>query len=109
MGSTRSGTERGDRSPAASIPPLCQPPLAPAQAKTSPQPSAAGTVPAIPATGSTSQSNTELGWTAGAGFEYMFMPQLTGKIEYLYATTLIFVDSVKFNTSIVRAGVNWKF
>jgi outer membrane immunogenic protein len=80
-----------------------------AQAKTSPQPSAAGTVPAIPATGSTSQSNTELGWTAGAGFEYMFMPQLTGTIEYLYATTLIFVDSVKFNTSIVRAGVNWKF
>jgi outer membrane immunogenic protein len=74
---------------------------------------AAGTVPAVPATGSTSQSNTELGWTAGAGFEYMFMPHLTGKIEYLYvnlpSTTLIFVDSVKFNTSIVRAGVNWKF
>ena len=43
----------------------------------------------------------------------MFMPQLTGKVEYLYtnlpSTTLIFVDSVKFNTSIVRVGVNWKF
>jgi len=41
------------------------------------------------------------------------MPHLTGKVECLYvnlpSTTLIFVDSVKLNTTIVRAGVNWKF
>ena len=75
---------------------------------------AAGTVPApLPASGSTSQSNTEVGWTAGAGFEYMFMPHLTGKVEYLYVnlptTTLLFIDSVKFNANIVRVGLNWKF
>jgi outer membrane immunogenic protein len=75
---------------------------------------AAGTVAApLPASGSTSQSNTEVGWTAGVGLEYMFMPHLTGKVEYLYVnlptTTLLFIDSVKFNSNIVRAGLNWKF
>jgi hypothetical protein len=43
----------------------------------------------------------------------MFMPHLTGKVEYLYvnlpATTLLFIDSVKFNANIVRVGLNWKF
>jgi outer membrane immunogenic protein len=66
---------------------------------------AAGTVPApLPASGSTSQSNTEVGWTAG---------DLTGNVEYLYVnlptTTLLFIDSVKFNANIVRVGLNWKF
>jgi outer membrane immunogenic protein len=73
---------------------------------------AAGTIPAAAVTGAVSQSNTEFGWTAGAGVEYMFTPNLTGKAEYLYValptTTLILVDSVKFNTSLVRAGLNWK-
>ena len=74
---------------------------------------ASGAVPAVAVAGSASQSNTELGWTAGAGLEYMFMPHLTGKVEYLYVnlppTTLLFVDRVKFNSNIARVGLNWKF
>ena len=60
-----------------------------------------------------SMSNTRVGWTVGAGVEWAFAPQWSAKAEYLYValptTTLILVDSVKFNTSLVRAGLNWKF
>ena len=74
---------------------------------------AAGTIPAVAASGSTSETVTRLGWTAGAGYEHMFTPNLTGKVEYLYvdlgSETQILVDNVKFNTNIVRGGLNWKF
>jgi outer membrane immunogenic protein len=74
---------------------------------------AAGAVPAAGVAGSVAQSDTRLGWTAGAGFEYMFTPNFTGKVEYLYVdlgtNTQILVDNVKFNTNIVRGGLNWKF
>jgi opacity protein-like surface antigen len=58
----------------------------------------------------------DLGWTAGAGFEYMFAPRWSAKIEYLYArfdSTLSqsggFPLATKPDLSVVRAGVNYKF
>jgi len=78
----------------------------------------------------TYQSNTEFGWTAGAGVEVAFTPNWTAKVEYLYVdlskmtcntgascgfdnAAAPFVtpanDSVKFTTSLVRLGVNYKF
>jgi opacity protein-like surface antigen len=59
------------------------------------------------------QADTRLGWTIGVGVEYMLMPQLTGKLEYLFVdldtNTQLVVDNVKFNTDIFRAGANWHF
>lgn len=80
-----------------------------------------------PGFNTTYQSNTELGWTAGGGLEYGITQNLTAKVEYLYvslskstcnatascgfdpfpATTVN--DAVKFNTSLVRGGLNYKF
>jgi outer membrane immunogenic protein len=71
-------------------------------------------------TGLGTDSNTEVGWTAGAGLEFAFAPNWTAKAEYLY------VDlsngscvaacggasppvSVKFTENVIRAGVNFKF
>ena len=43
----------------------------------------------------------------------MFTPRWSGKLEYLYVdlgtNTQALADSVKFNTSIFRGGVNWRF
>jgi outer membrane immunogenic protein len=70
----------------------------------------------------TSSSNTEFGWTAGAGIEVGITPYLTAKVEYLFVdlangsfsctaatcgTTLSV--PVTFDASIVRAGLNFKF
>jgi outer membrane immunogenic protein len=81
-------------------------------------------------------SQTRTGWTAGGGFEWMFAPHWSAKVEYLYYdlgsvtynTLLVagcsliagcppgvplFVNNVqtstRFNGNIVRAGVNWHF
>jgi iron complex outermembrane recepter protein len=72
-------------------------------------------------------SATEAGWVAGAGAEVAFAPKWTAKVEYLFVdlangscTTacaianpggvpLIPNIAVKFNESVVRAGVNYKF
>jgi iron complex outermembrane receptor protein len=72
-------------------------------------------------------SSTETGWTAGAGVEVAVAPHWTAKAEYLFVdlsngscTTdcaiqnpngppLIPNVAVKFNESIVRAGLNYKF
>jgi opacity protein-like surface antigen len=58
----------------------------------------------------------DLGWTAGAGFEYMFAPRWSAKIEYLYArfdstlsSTAAFALATKPDLNVVRAGVNYKF
>jgi outer membrane immunogenic protein len=65
-------------------------------------------------------SNTEVGWTAGAGLEFAFAPNWTAKAEYLYvdlnngtciaacggATPPV---SVKFTENVIRAGINFKF
>jgi outer membrane immunogenic protein len=72
------------------------------------------------------QSNTEYGWTAGAGIEWAFADNWTAKVEYLYvdlgnstcnssancgfdAATVPANDTVKFTESMIRAGVNFKF
>ena len=78
----------------------------------------------------TSFSDTATGWTAGGGVEWMFMPNWSAKVEYLYydlgtvrsnsaalqlnnvgtpfvATAL--QTSTRFDGHIVRAGVNYHF
>ena len=61
---------------------------------------------------------TKVGWTGGVGAEYAFMDNWSTKIEYLYVdlgkTTCSVTCgadpiSVTFKSSIVRAGVNYKF
>ena len=62
-------------------------------------------------------NNTSTGWTAGGGVEWMFMPNWSAKVEYLF-TDLAgggngggwnwgFGNRPQFN--IVRAGVNYHF
>lgn len=82
--------------------------------------------------GSQSYSNTQVGWTAGGGAEWMFMPNWSAKAEYLYydlgrvsatvantsyslvptdpsglQSTTTYLGRVSGN--IVRAGVNYHF
>lgn len=78
--------------------------------------------------GATSFSDTRVGWTAGGGLEWMFMPRWSAKVEYLYydlgtvstsgaltsgffpvATYGFTQQSTRFNGNIVRAGVNYHF
>ena len=58
-------------------------------------------------------TQTRFGWTAGAGLEYAFNNYLSAKVEYIYVNlgtqTQINVDSVTFNTNIVRGGLNLHF
>jgi outer membrane immunogenic protein len=69
-------------------------------------------------------SNTETGWTVGAGLEWMFAPHWSVKAEYLYVDlgshdstiTYTFVGSTTTMTSsfrdrenIARAGINYHF
>jgi outer membrane immunogenic protein len=67
-------------------------------------------------------SNTELGWAAGGGVEGAITENLTAKVEYLFtdysnatcaaaSCTLGAVASptIKYNESMVRAGLNYKF
>lgn len=71
-------------------------------------------------------NSTQTGWTAGAGIEYAFTPNLTAKIEYLYVdlgsqscgspNCGAFVGgvgpvatNVSLTENIVRAGINFKF
>lgn len=67
-----------------------------------------------------SATKTNVGWTAGAGVEYAFTGNWSTKIEYLFAdlgkmtcpvaTCDAAADTdVKFNTNIVRLGVNYRF
>jgi outer membrane immunogenic protein len=79
-------------------------------------------------------STNRVGWTAGGGFEWMFMPNWTIKVEYLYYHlgtadyTVGFLQnplltttsppplylnrvtsSTSFNGSVIRVGLNYKF
>jgi outer membrane immunogenic protein len=77
-------------------------------------------------------SNTRVGWTAGGGVEWMFLPNWSAKVEYLYydlgtvtysagvrAATLldgvtpiwthVSQASTRFNGNVVRAGINYHF
>jgi outer membrane immunogenic protein len=67
---------------------------------------------------SVTESKWKFGWTIGAGFEYAFLNNWTAKLEYLYvdlgkvtcsAATCGLDTEVKFNTQLVRGGVNFKF
>jgi outer membrane immunogenic protein len=81
-----------------------------------------------PAFGAASYSTARTGWTAGGGVEWMFLPNWSAKVEYLYydlgSTTLnstgtglnaantpfwgaSYTTATRFNGNIVRAGVNW--
>jgi outer membrane immunogenic protein len=79
-------------------------------------------------------SNTRTGWTAGGGLEWMFSPNWSAKVEYLYydlgrttfnvgaltlplfngiTTNNVFTDpvtaSTRWNGHIVRVGLNYHF
>jgi outer membrane immunogenic protein len=92
----------------------------------------------VPNTGSTdfagfgSLSNSRVGWTAGGGLEWLFAPNWSVKVEYLYydlgrasfslsplttfltgTNTVTFTNasqsSTRFNGNVVRAGLNYHF
>ncbi|HTV34713.1 MAG TPA: outer membrane beta-barrel protein [Methylocella sp.] len=76
-------------------------------------------------------SNTRVGWTAGGGLEWMFLPNWSFKVEYLYynlgtanytvgslsnfsaAGPLLYTgrvaSSATFSGNVVRVGLNYKF
>lgn len=58
--------------------------------------------------------NTEFGWTAGAGLEFGITENVTAKVEYLFvdlehSNNQAPTSSVSFDTSLIRAGLNYKF
>jgi outer membrane immunogenic protein len=66
-----------------------------------------------------STSTTNAGWTVGGGLEFAFAQNWTAKAEYLYVDLgkancglscgFVTTDNVSFTTSLVRAGINYKF
>lgn len=65
-----------------------------------------------------STSETNWGWTIGGGVEYAFTNNITAKLEYLYVdldgstyTIPSTLGSIQAdtNTSVLKAGVNYKF
>jgi outer membrane immunogenic protein len=85
-------------------------------------------LPAVAA--STSFSDTRIGWTAGGGVEWMFWPNWSAKVEYLYydlgsvTTTGVVTQptaggatlaaaathtTARFNGNLIRAGLNYHF
>ena len=60
-----------------------------------------------------SSTQTKAGWTLGGGVEAAIAGPWTAKVEYLYADlgrgSSILGSDTKFNTSLVRAGVNYRF
>lgn len=76
--------------------------------------------------GGSLQRSTKAGWTAGAGVEAAFTDNLTARIEYLFidlqngvcnqgaqcgfpAPGVPSNDTVKFSTSVIRLGLDYKF
>jgi outer membrane immunogenic protein len=60
-----------------------------------------------------SSTNTKAGWTLGGGLEFALAGPWTAKVEYLYADlgrgSSILGSDTKFNTSLVRGGINYRF
>ena len=60
-----------------------------------------------------SASHTKAGWTVGGGLEYAFNGPWSAKVEYLYVDLgrggAIAGSDAKFQTNIVRAGLNYRF
>ncbi len=66
--------------------------------------------------GGLSNKQTHFGWTIGGGVEAMIAPNITARLEYLYADlgkeTYASIGGpvrVNYDTSIVRMGMNYKF
>jgi outer membrane immunogenic protein len=64
-----------------------------------------------------SNSATRVGWTAGGGIEYMFLPRWSFKAEYLFtdfngvdfALPLTITQRIRFEDNIARVGINYHF
>lgn len=63
-------------------------------------------------------STTNLGWTAGGGFEYAFLDAWRAKVEYLYVDLNSLSCDIacgggpvefKVKSNVVRAGINYRF
>lgn len=85
------------------------------------------TVGGLVGTSASAFSDTRVGWTAGGGVEWLFLPQWSTKVEYLYydlgtvstASVISFTgipvpvattaSTSRFNGHVVRAGVNYHF
>ncbi|MBG0811284.1 porin family protein [Methylosinus sp. H3A] len=85
------------------------------------------TVGGLVGTSSSAFSDTRVGWTAGGGVEWLFLPQWSAKVEYLYydlgtvstssvisftgiaAPVATTASASRFNGHVVRAGVNYHF
>jgi outer membrane immunogenic protein len=70
------------------------------------------------ALGLASETDTRVGWTAGAGVEFAISGPWTAKVEYLYvdlgnstcsAASCGASTSVDFTSNLVRAGLNYRF
>jgi outer membrane immunogenic protein len=68
------------------------------------------------AAGGLSNEQTHLGWTIGAGVEVMIAPNITARLEYLYAdlgretyTTVGGPVRVGFDVNVLRTALNYKF
>jgi outer membrane immunogenic protein len=68
--------------------------------------------------GAGDKTETRFGWTLGGGVEWAFLNSWSAKLEYLYAdlgTAKCNIAAcggganVKFNTSMIRAGLNYRF
>jgi outer membrane immunogenic protein len=66
--------------------------------------------------GGLSNEQTHLGWTIGAGVEAMIAPNITARLEYLYAdlgretyTTVGGPVRVGFDVNVLRTALNYKF
>ncbi len=62
------------------------------------------------------QTKNKLGWTLGAGVEWAFSGPWSAKLEYLWedlgsvtCDACAVSTQVRFNTSVVRLGVNYRF
>lgn len=62
-----------------------------------------------------SDTQTNFGWTVGAGIEYAFAPNWTAKVEYLYADyghdayNIPAATNIGLTTNTVKVGVNYLF
>ena len=89
--------------------------------------------PLLQSSGAVGQfSDTRLGWTIGAGLEWMFAPNLSAKVEYLYydlgsasygatplvtylnipgtaTNTILPLVRTQFTGDVVRVGLNYQF
>jgi outer membrane immunogenic protein len=69
--------------------------------------------------GFTGMTNTQVGWTVGAGVEFAIASNWTAKVEYLHYDLGSFNcgmncngfvnDNVKFSADAIRGGVNFRF